>query len=404
MRISRQKLVLPGAVLAGACVFALLLLITAPKVESLSPERQLLTVRVMQAKPASMRLIVRSQGTVAPRTESAVVPEVSGRVLWTSPALVSGGFFEEGELLLRIDPLDYEIRVTKTRAALARAEGELDHARQTRERLDGLAAREIASPSQLDDVRRNLRVAKASLDEAKANLTQARRDLARTEIRAPYSGRVRDERVDVGQFVSVGASIATIYATDYVDIRLPIPDSQLAYLDLPLFRSSDALAEGPEVVLHARFAGAEHSWTGRIVRTEGEIDSKSRMVHVVARVEDPYRATGDSVTGDAVSAPLAVGLFVRAEIEGSEVRNVVVVPREALRDGNSILLLDDEDRLRRQPVEVLRVERDRVLVRDVPAGARICVSPLQVFVDGMRVRALEPAGGETRTEVNGARS
>jgi multidrug efflux pump subunit AcrA (membrane-fusion protein) len=114
--------------------------------------------------------------------------------------------------------------------------------------------------------------------------------------------------------------------------------------------------------------------------------------------------TGNSVTGDAVSAPLAVGLFVRAEIEGSEVRNVVVVPREALRDGNSILLLDDEDRLRRHPVEVLRVERDRALVRDVPAGARICVSPLHVFVDGMRVRALEPAGDEAGTEVNEARS
>jgi RND family efflux transporter MFP subunit len=404
MRISRQKLVLPGAVLSGACVFALLLLVTAPKVESMPPERQLLTVRVMHAKPASMRLTVRSQGTVAPRTESAVVPEVSGRVLWTSPALVSGGFFEVGELLLRIDPLDYEIRVTKTRAALARAEGELDHARQSRERLDGLAERDIASPSQLDDVRRNLRVAQATLDEAQANLTQARRDLARTEIRAPYSGRVRDERVDVGQFVSVGASIATIYATDYVEIRLPIPDSQLAYLELPLFRAGNALAEGPKVVLRARFAGADHSWTGRIVRTEGEIDTKSRMVHVVARVEDPYRMTGDSATGDAVVAPLAVGLFVRAEIAGSEVRNVVVVPREALRDGNSILLLDDEDRLRRRPVEVLRIDRDRVLVRDVPVGARICVSPLQVFVDGMRVRALEPTGGETRTEVNEARS
>jgi RND family efflux transporter MFP subunit len=346
-------------------------------------------VRVITARPESVQLVVRSQGSVAPRTESDLVPEVSGRVVWTSPSLVSGGFFEEGELLLRLDPLDYEIQVTKAKAAVARTEGELDHARQSRERQDGLAERDIASPSQLDEARRASRVAQAALDEAHASLAQARRDFARTEITAPYSGRVRDERVDVGQFVSRGDSIATIYATDYVEIRLPIPDDQLAYLELPLFRDKGGVAEEPEVSLRARFAGEEHTWTGRIVRTEGEIDARSRMVHVVARVEDPYGVK------DQVSAPLAVGLFVRAEIAGPEVGDVVVVPRSALRDDQSILVMDDEQRLRRRPVEVLRVDRDEVLVRGVPAGLRICISPLQVFVEGMRVQTLERGAGKT---------
>ena len=400
MSFSRAKIVLPLSVLGVSLLFGALLLITAPKVESVPPDRQAAIVRVVEARPETVRLRVRSQGTVAPRTESALVPEVSGRVIETSPSLVSGGFFEEGDMLLRIDPRDYEIQLTKARASVARAEGELDHARQHQQRLDGLAARDIASPSQLDDARRGLRVATAVLDEARASREQARRDLTRSEIRAPYSGRVRDERVDVGQFVSRGTSIATIYATDYVDIRLPIPDEQLAFLDLPIWSGQGAVVAGPEVVLRARFAGAEHAWTGRIVRTEGEIDAKSRMVHVVARVEDPYRVRGEGST-----APLAVGLFVRAEIEGPEVRDVVVVPRGALRDGDSVLVMDEHDRLYRRKVEVVRLDGDEVLIRNVEAGARICVTPLQVFVDGMNVQAAEPAGGdEDIAEVSGAHS
>jgi len=387
MKIPRSKLVLPFSVLLAAGVFGVLLLITAPEVESTPPDRKPQMVRVMEARPGAVRHRVRSQGTVAPRTESALVPEVSGRVLWTSPTLVSGGFFERDEVLLRIDPQDYEIRVAKARAAVARALGELDHAEQSQKRLDELAARDVASPSQLDDVRRSVRVAQAALEEVRASLQQARRDLSRTEIRAPYTGRVRDERVDVGQFVTRGVSIATIYATDYVDIRLPIPDGQLAYLELPLWNGKEAVPEGPEVLLRAQFAGTEHSWSGRVVRTEGEIDAKSRMVHVVARVEDPY-----GIRSDESTAPLAVGLFVRAEIEGPEVQGVVVVPRAALRDGDSLLVLDEHDRLRRHEVEVLRADREEILVRGVAAGARICVSPLQVFVEGMRVRVADQTG------------
>jgi RND family efflux transporter MFP subunit len=400
MNIPRAKLVLPFTVLLAALIFGALILITAPEVESTPPDRQPQMVRTLEARPETVQLRVRSQGTVAPRTESALVPEVSGRVLWTSPILVSGGFFEIDEVLLRIDPQDYEIQVAKARAAVARATGELDHAQQHQERLDGLAARDIASPSQLDDARRSVRVAQAAADEARANLTQARRDLSRTEIRAPYAGRVREERVDVGQFISRGVSIATIYATDYVDIRLPIPDGQLAFLDLPLWSGKEPTPEGPEVLLHARFAGAEHSWSGRIVRTEGEIDAKSRMVHVVARVEDPY-----GVRDDGSTTPLAVGLFVRAEIAGPELRDIVVVPRSALRDGDSVLVLDEHDRLRRRYVEVILAYRDEILIRNVPVGARICISPLQVFVEGLRVRTAErDAAPGARDEAAGATS
>jgi RND family efflux transporter MFP subunit len=394
----KNKILVPIAVLVVAAIGAFILVATAPSVEHVSPERAITAVRTREPKPQSVRLLVRSQGTVAPRTESALVPEVSGRVVWISPALVSGGFFEIGEPLLRIERRIYEMAVDRAKAAVTRALSEFDYADDELERQKGLSARDVASTSQLSQARRTRRVADASLTEARVALEQAEWELERTEILAPFEGRVREERVDVGQVVSRGASLGTIYATDHVEIRLPVADHQLAYLDLPRFPrrasvaagSTDGVAEPaaapfPIVRLRARFAGQEHEWTGYVVRTEGEIDARSRMVHVVARVDDPYGMKRDRDD----KPPLAVGLFVRAEIEGPLAEDVIVVPRYALRDARHILIVDAEDRLHTREVEVLRIDGDDVLIQGALApGERICVSPLQIVVEGMRVRPM----------------
>ena len=184
-----------------------------------------------------------------------------------------------------------------------------------------------------------------------------------------------------------GNLIGRIYATDYAEIRLPIPDHEIRFLDLPDPRvaGSEAAKQGPEVLLRATFAGRPFEWTGRIVRTEAEIDEKSRMMNVVARVDDPYRAS------DAESRPpLAVGLFVQAEIMGPLAKDVIVVPRYALRDGEKILVVDGESRLRTKQVEVLRIDRDDVLIQGPLApGERICVSPIQAVVEGVRVLTVD---------------
>lgn len=391
-----RRIVVPLLVLAAAVLGSVALVMTAPSVENVAPEETLRSVRVMEGHPQTVQLWVRSQGTVAPRTESELIPEVSGPVVWVSPALVSGGFFEAGAPLLRIDTRDYEAAVARARAAVARAEGDAEHASAELRRLQGLSQREVASESQLSQARRASRVGQASLDEARVALDQAERDLARTQLDAPFAGRVRVERVDVGQFVSRGQSVATLYATDFAEIRLPIADGQLAYLELPSWRGGDMPTDGPAVRLHARFAGTEHEWRGRVVRTEGEIDPRSRMVQVVARVEDPYGMSRPE--GEPERAPLAVGLFVRAEIAGPVAEGVIVVPRSALRDDERILIVDKEDRLQILPVEVLRIDGDDVLLRaELAPGERICVSPLQVFVEGMRVRpVLVEAGNATQ--------
>ena len=187
--------------------------------------------------------------------------------------------------------------------------------------------------------------------------------------------------------------MARIYAVDRAEVRLPIPDHELAFLELPLtYRGESLEAPGPEVRLRASFAGGEYVWSGRVVRTEGEIDPQTRMVHAVAQVDDPY-GRGE----DPDRPPLAVGLFVEAEIEGRLVRDAFVVPGAALRDTNQVLVIDDEDRLRFREVEVLRADRRQVVIgAGLEAGERVCVSPLEAVTDGMRVRVLEndlPAGG-----------
>jgi RND family efflux transporter MFP subunit len=386
----RMKWIGPGLVLAAALLASAALLATSKPVGTRAVDRSAATVRVVDVSPASVKLLVRSQGTVSPRIETALIPQVSGPVVWVSPALVSGGFFEQGEILLRIDPLDYEANVARARANLARAQSEYEHGASNLARRERLSKLDAASTAQLDDARRAERVAEAVLKEQRIALAQAKRDLTRTEIHAPFPGRVRDERVDLGQFVSRGAEIATIYSTDFVEVRLPIPDSELAFLDLALWRgvrADGSQGPGPRVVLRARFGGEEHSWTGHVVRTEGEIDAKSRMVHVVAQVESPYEIT------ETGRPPLAVGLFVRAEIDGRNVEDVTTVPRSALRDERRLMVVDAEDRLWLRDVDILRVDREQVFLNTVLApGERVCISPLQAVIDGMRVRTI---GGDS---------
>jgi RND family efflux transporter MFP subunit len=230
------------------------------------------------------------------------------------------------------------------------------------------------------------------LASAQAALEQAEYDLERTVLRAPYAGRIRGKQVDVGQFVSRGTSVARIYAVDVAEVRLPIPDAELAYVDIPLAYRDDESSQnepGPRVTLRADFGGRAYTWQGRIVRTEGEIDPATQMVQVVAQVKDPY-----SRGGQQGRPPLAVGMFVKAEILGNRSGSVYVLPRSVIRGENRILVVDENDRLYIRDVEVLRAESERVLVRSgLKPGDRVVVSSVETAVNGMQVKVAsdEPA-------------
>jgi RND family efflux transporter MFP subunit len=382
-----QKLWIPLFIAVLCVAGAFLIVGTAPSIEYKELARAIPTVRTIPAQTKTHRHTVRTQGTVTPRTEADLIPEISGRVVWIAPSLAPGGFFKQGEPLLRLERRDFELAVKRQRAAVRRAESESEFATSELDRRQGLSDAGFATASQLSEKKRTAAVAESNLIEANATLEQTQRDLARTEIRAPFDGRVRNEHVDVGQFVGRGNSVGKLYATDYAEIRLPIPDHQLEFLNLPDLRRSDAegMGDGPRVILRATFAGRRHEWSGRIVRSEAEIDSKSRMVNVVARVDDPY---APNEANDR--PPLAVGLFVAAEIIGPDASDVIVVPRYAMRADSKILIVNGQNELRSKTVEVLRIDRDDVLVQGpLGEGERICVSPIQVVVEGMIVNAIE---------------
>ena len=374
-----RNFIIPVFILAGFLFLAATLMATAPVLEPSSIEKLTTSVRVVDIQPESVQLKVNSQGSVMPSTESQLIPEVSGRVAWMSPNLVAGGYFNDQDILIRVDDTDYKTKLNRAKAALNRAEAEQQHNEFEYRRMLSLEKRSLVSRSQLENALRAFRVADATLQDAQATFQQAEQDIARTEITAPFAGLVRSENVDIGQFVSRGNPIATIYAGDQVEVRLPIADRQLAYLNIPVNIRGEIPSEfQPEVKLTAQYAGQTLEWKGQIVRSEAEIDVSSRMVQLVARVES-----------SANSVPLSVGLFVSAEIEGLAAENVVVLPREALRNDNQVLVVDEEDRLRFRKIEPLRLYQNDLLVRaGLQAGERVCISPIQTAIEGMLVNPI----------------
>lgn len=383
-----MKSVMTVGIIFFAIIIAYGLLATAPQPEQIEPEEVATAIRVIRIKKQSMQLEVLSQGNVLPRIQSELIPEVSGRVKWMSPKLVSGGYFDKDEILLSIDDRDYRSSVARHQARVTRAKAEDEHARFELRRMQELVKNKLTSQSSLENALRNERVAQATLVEARISLEQAQRDLWRTEIRAPYEGLVRTERVDLGQFITRGQSVASIYASDSVEVRLPVADRQLAYLDLPLgYRGELTDALSPEVVLSTTYGGQRYEWIGKLVRTEAEIDSKSRMINAIVRVDNKY---------DDGHPPLPIGLFVAASIKGRTVDNIVSLPRAALRNQNQVLIVDKNNRLRYRSVEVLRFEKDKVIISaGLEDGEVVSISPIQTVVDGMRVEPVFADQGDS---------
>lgn len=374
-----KKLLYPIIMLVLGVGIAILIAVNPPATTPVPYERVAPTVRVIKVEPGQEYLTVSSQGMVAPRSQSELIPEVSGRAVWVSPSLVGGGMFQPDEVLLRIDDADYRSALVRSEAALKRAEIELDYARDELSRTQSLRDKQLASQQQLDKVRRVAEVAEANLSEGHAAVEQARRDLERTELKAPFEGLVRSEKVDLGQFVTRGQSIGTIYATDYVEVRLPLASDQLIYLGLPAStRGQIPEAIRPPVTVAADFGNIRLLWEGELVRAEAEFDERSQMLYAVARFE--------SGSNGADALPVPVGMFVQAEIRGRKVDNVIRLPRSAMRDNNQVMVIDPENHLHFRHVSILRLEHDEMLIQDgLSAGELVCVSPLQTVVEGMTV-------------------
>ena len=378
------RFALPILVLIAAIAAAWTLAVSRPQVTQVPVAPPALLVEVGTAERVPVTYTVRSQGTVTPRTSTTLVSEVSGPILDVAPAFVSGGFFRKGDVLVRIDPRNYRTNVKRASAAVARAKTQVatenalaGYAFEDWQRLRSLDAA-TGPASDLTLRKPQLAEAIADLESAEADMEKAVEDLRRTIIRAPYDGMVRSKRADVGQFVNTGTALADTFATDYAEVRLPLNQNDLQYLDLPDWNTGDL--ELP-ATLSAEFGGTMHEWNAMVVRSEGVFDESRRVLHVVAQVADPYD------TAQNAREPLRIGAFVSAEISGRSGGNLVVIPRHALRRGETLWVVGEDLTIHPRQVEIARSDEDFAYIsQGVEHGERYCLTPPDQPLPGMKVR------------------
>lgn len=347
--------VLPLLVMSAAVMVAVVMVKSRPELPRRESAVAVPLVDVLVAEPGPIAVAVRSRGTVAPRTDIELVSEASGRVVWVAPEFVVGGAVKQGDTLLRIDPIDYEVAVSVARAAVASAE------------LSLAEVQVVVKKAAIEE-------AKAQVQAARDRLRQAEADLANTSIVAPFDAIIDTKRVDLGQYVQAGSGLMRLLGITSAEVRLPILAS-----DVPFVRYGQ-LPDGswPRATLTARFGDEERSWESRLVRLEQRVDEETRVFYLVAEVDVPYDAARHPW-------PLSLGLFVDVLIEGIELPTATRIPRSALHGGNAVYLVK-EGAIRKQLVEVLRRDRDTVLVGNgLVAGDEVILSRLDIMVEGMPV-------------------
>ncbi|MBU2707393.1 efflux RND transporter periplasmic adaptor subunit [Zooshikella marina] len=346
------------------------------------------TPLVVETKPfveETVQFHVSSQGTINPRTETTLISQVAGTVLEISPTFVSGGTFKKGDILLRIDPIDYKVAVEQAKAQLAQAEAKLmeEQGKAEAARTDWTQrGRSLKQANDLVLRKPYVQEAKAAVHAAKADLHKAQQYLSRTEIRAPYDGMTKARQVDVGQYVTTGAQLGDTFATDYAEIRLPIKRSDMPYLDLPQYGQSEF--QGPKVILTS-IHNPDHEWQAVITRQEAVVDTKTRMHYLVARIKDPYSLSA-TAKQESQQVPLPIGSFVKATITGVAAENVIKIPRHLLINRQQVLVIDQDDTLRIRPVKLIREQRASAFIKNnFSEGDRLCLTAIPNPIPGLQV-------------------
>ena len=377
---------LAAALLAGAAGITFLLYLDRPSTDITEPVYIPVTVDVMVAEKETIRIPVQAQGTVSPLQQSVLAAEVEGRIVAVADNFHAGGFLRQGDVLLRIDPRAYEARLARAESALRSAESEL---LQERGRAD-VARREwerLPAGSQRSEEARDLYLRKPQLAQADAQLlaaaadvNTARDDLERTTVRAPYDALIRAKHSELGHYVSPGSSLAEVFAVAKAEVRLPIPQTRLAYLDLPEVASETG---GALIDLYTDIGGEVTHWSARLHRSEGVFDERSRALFAVARIDDPYALDNPG------REPLRIGTFVNANIEGRPMPGLVALPRYVLRAGDMVAVVDDNKLVRNRKVTTLRAGGDFVYVSSgLDNGDLVILTALDSALTGAEVEVV----------------
>ncbi len=348
-------------------------------------DRGALVETVLAAKTERV-IKIKSTGTVQPHQEITVIPQVSGRVTSLSAKLTAGGFFKKGEILFSIETVDYELALERALASLAKREFELSSveskARIARLEWDRLKNGQTASANSLALYEPQLKDAKANLASAEASRRQAEINLERTTIKAPFNCVIRSESLDKGQYVKSGSAVMLLAGTDEAEVVVPVNLDDLYWLEIPGPGRSSA-ASPANIIMQT--GNSSFSWQGNIARSLAEVDPQGRMARLVVSIKDPYLLKN---TGSQGQPALAIGSFVDISFKGRVMTDIFALPRQALRDNNTVWIMDDDKLLRIRPVTAVRLERDEVFLSEgLETGERIILTNLTGAADGMKLRS-----------------
>lgn len=391
---------IPFLVIALGFGINTLLHVTKPVPEQKEKEVRPLSVFVAPVQSRSTVLEVRAQGEVRARTEVDLVAQVGGRIVAVSSEFTEGGKVEPGVTLVTIEDTDYKLALIQAEVRVAEAEVRVQQALATADvarkqlRNDHNATALALKKPQVEEARARLRAAKADLEQARLNLE-------RTRIALPFSGRLVNTKVDVGQFITPGTRLGKAFSTDVVEVRLAFTDSQLASLGLPIgyvaSEFPDAADENPgrRVEFSAVVAGVEQHWVGRLVRLDASVDSQTRLFYGMAEVIDPY---GQNVS--EYDMPMAVGLYVDAVIAGQVVDKAHLIPRQALRAGNKVYLVNSEGELEIRDVTVLHSSAEEAFISNgLLLGDQVVTSSIRNASEGMSLSPMPQERVAAKPEV-----
>lgn len=367
-------ILVPILIVVGFVVITQIIIALNKKPEEKRRPYNPLAVLAEYATQEDVQLLVTTQGEARPRTEIDLVPEVAGKITFVSPKFISGGIFNKGDILFRIDQSNYQVAVVRAEAAVARAQqvlvrenAESDIARKDWAELGTGPASDLTlrKPQMLE--------AQAGLQSAQADLENAKLQLNRTNVRAPFSGRVREKVADIGQYVSPGSRLGRIFSNNIIEVRLPFTDNDLSKIDLPIAYVAKDRESAPDVNLSATIGGVVQNWSGKIMRTDSTYDTQTRALFAIAEVFDPY---GEGASQNGV--PLAPGLYVDAEVEGYRFEDVVVISRDGLRPENKVYVGNEDGTAEARTATVLDTTMDYAFITEgVSTGEMIILSPVE---------------------------
>lgn len=371
-----RRIVLPIAIFVLAVIATVVLIKIRPHPQRQQPAspRPVVVAHTIDDEPGEIR--VRAYGTVRAKCTVNLIPQVSGEILEKSPLFEAGAVFEAGDVLLRMDDTDYALAAAQAEANVAQAEFNLAQAEEEAQvARDAWERTGEGEPTPLVLHEPQLKLARASLASAEAALRQAKLNLSRCTLTAPFDGAVISADADQGQYLRAGTAIGVIIATDIAEITVPVPDDDLAWIEVGGTGDS-----ATEVTVMAEFAGGTYEWPGRAVRLGGAVDERSRLVPVVVEVDHPYTPT------DGRPA-LIEGMFVDVAFDTPAAGGAVVIPRAGLRPGNQVWVITADRTLEIRKVDVARAGvHEAVINSGLQPGERICVSNLQTATDGLPVR------------------